>query len=279
MDINFYIPRWGNRHLLWADFALKAKEAGYVGVEAGLPIDEEEKLAMFDALSSTGLSWIGQHFETATTDFKEHAKQFESRLYALAAAKPLFINSQTGKDFFTFEQNSELIAIAARIATETGLLILHETHRGKFSFCTTATVNYLLKYPDLKLTADFSHWCCVAESYLQNQQEAVDLAISRTAHFHARVGFPGGPQVNNPAAPEWKEALDFHCQWWDAIVQRHLALKANKLTITCEFGPYPYMPQLPFSQNDVSDLWEVNLFMKNFLQKRYATSAKANTLK
>jgi hypothetical protein len=29
------------------------------------------------------------------------------------------------------------------------------------------------------------------------------------------------------------------------------------------------MPQLPFSQKDVSDLWEVNLFMKSFLEKRY----------
>jgi hypothetical protein len=62
-------------------------------------------------------------------------------------------------------------------------------------------------------------------------------------------------------------------------VQHNLALKAKTLTITCEFGPYPYMPQLPFSQHNVSDLWEVNLFMKSFLQKRYATSAKANSLK
>lgn len=278
MKINFYIPRWGNRHLSWTDFAFKAKQAGYAGVEANLPTDEEEKASMFEALKSNDLSWIGQHFETSTADFDDHLIQFESRLYALAAAKPLFINSQTGKDFFTFEQNSILIESAARIATETGLLILHETHRGKFSFCTTSTINYLHKYPDLKLTADFSHWCCVAESYLQNQLEAVNLAISRAAHFHARVGFLGGPQINNPAAPEWNEALDFHCQWWDAIVQRHLALKAKELTITCEFGPYPYMPQLPFSQHDVSDLWDVNLFMKNFLQKRYATFEASNSL-
>jgi hypothetical protein len=279
MEIKFYIPRWGNRHLSWADFALKAKQAGYAGVETNLPIDEEERASMFEAFTNNGLSWIGQHFETSTADFDDHLVQFESRLYALAVAKPLFINSQTGKDFFTFEQNSKLIESAARIATETGLLILHETHRGKFSFCTTATANYLHQYPDLLLTADFSHWCCVAESYLQDQQESVNLAINRTAHFHARIGFPGSPQVNNPAAPEWKEALYFHCKWWDAIVQHNLALKAKTLTITCEFGPYPYMPQLPFSQHNVSDLWEVNLFMKSFLQKRYATSAKANSLK
>ncbi|MNJ95485.1 Xylose isomerase-like TIM barrel [compost metagenome] len=270
MELEFYIPRWGNRHLSWADFASKAKLAGYAGVEAGLPVDEEEQLDMFKQLKENGLRWIGQHFETATADFAAHVRQFETRLYALAAANPVLINSQTGKDFFTFDQNSELIALAARISKETGVRILHETHRGKFSFCTSATLPYLQQYPDLRLTADFSHWCCVAESYLQDQQEILQLAIDRTDHFHSRVGFPGGPQVNHPAAPEWKEALDFHCAWWDAIVQRHAALKTKTLTITCEFGPYPYMPQLPFNQEPVSDLWEVNLFMKSFLEKRYA---------
>lgn len=270
MEIEFYIPRWGNRHLSWADFAEKAKLAGYAGVEANLPADEAEQLEMFTQLNDKGLRWIGQHFETATADFAAHVQQYGIRLYALAAAKPVLINSQTGKDFFTFEQNSELIALAARISKETGVRILHETHRGKFSFCTSATAPYLHQYPDLRLTADFSHWCCVAESYLQDQQEILQLAIDRTDHFHSRVGFPGGPQVSHPAAPEWKEALDFHCEWWDAIVQRHSVLKTKTLTITCEFGPYPYMPQLPFNQEPVSDLWEVNLFMKRFLEERYA---------
>lgn len=278
MEINFFIPRWGNRHLSWADFTLKAKQAGYTGVEANLPVDEEDRANMFEQLSKNSLKWIGQHFETSTSDFEEHLTAYERRLHTLAAAKPLFINSQTGKDFFTFEQNSRLIECAAGVATATGVRILHETHRGKFSFCTTTTVNYLNSYPDLQLTADFSHWCCVAESYLQDQQDAVNLAINRTAHFHARVGFPGGAQVNNPSAPEWKEALGYHCQWWDAIVQRHYDLKTSEFTITCEFGPYPYMPQLPFSQHDVSDLWQANLFMKNYLQKRYATFATANSL-
>ncbi len=269
MDIKFFIPRWGNRHLSWADFALKAKNAGYAGVEAGLPILGEEQTEMFDQLEKNSLSWVGQHFETNTSVFTDYYKEFEARLSALATVKPLFINSQTGKDFFTFEQNSKLIELASKISIENGVTILHETHRGKFSFCAAYTAEFLKKYTDLRITADFSHWCCVSESYLQDQKESLDLAVSRTDHFHSRVGFPGGPQVNNPAAPEWKEALDFHCEWWDAIVKHHLALKTPTLTITCEFGPFPYMAQHPFSQEDVSDLWEANLFMKAFLEKKY----------
>ena len=269
MRIDFFIPRWGNRHISWADFCAKAKHAGYAGVEANLSADPIEQHEMFEALAAHDLRWIGQHFETSTPDFDLHLEQYQTKLYALAAAKPILINTQTGKDYFSFEQNCLLIEQASRISKETGVLILHETHRGKFGFCTTATAAYLIKYPELQITADFSHWCCVAESFLQDQQEIMNLAITRAAHFHARVGFPGGPQVNDPAAPEWTEALGFHCQWWDAIVHTHRDKGAERLTVTCEFGPFPYMPQLPVTKTDVSDLWELNLFMKNYLEQRY----------
>jgi sugar phosphate isomerase/epimerase len=269
MKIKFYAPRWGNRHLTWDNFLKKVKAAGYDGIEANLSADLHEREEMLSLLKTYELEWIGQHFETINADFEEHKQQYEARLYALAAAKPLFINAQTGKDFFTLTQNSELIELAVLINKETGVTIIHETHRGKFSFCTSATEIYLDKFPDLRLTADFSHWCCVAESYLQDQQEILKKAISRTDHFHCRVGYPGGPQVNNPEAPDWKEALDFHLVWWDAIVLNHLEKKSQAVTITCEFGPFPYMQQLPFTLEPVSSLWEVNLFMKNLLKNRY----------
>ncbi len=53
MEIKFFIPRWGNRDLSWADFAVKAKSAGYDGVESGLPIDEIEQVEMFDTFKKT----------------------------------------------------------------------------------------------------------------------------------------------------------------------------------------------------------------------------------
>lgn len=270
MEIKFYIPRWGNRHLSWAAFALKAKQAGYDGIEANLPVDEAEKIEMLAEIKANGLTWIGQHFETSTSVFEDHLREFESWLFYLASASPMFINSQTGKDFFTVEQNSQLIAMAEMVSNQTGVKIIHETHRGKFGFCTSAAAIYLNKFENLRITADFSHWCCVAESYLKDQTELLNLAISRADHIHARVGYPGGPQINHPAAPEWEEAVAIHCNWWDEIVKQHTASGSKELTFTCEFGPFPYMPQLPFSKDDVSDLWEINLYMKNLLKARYS---------
>jgi len=98
--------------------------------------------------------------------------------------------------------------------------------------------------------------------------KCMTLAIERTDHIHARVGYPEGPQVPDPRAPEWKEALDHHLQWWDAVI----ALKRNKqyiMTITPEFGPYPYMVHLPYTDKPICNQWDVNLFMMQTLRTRY----------
>jgi hypothetical protein len=73
----------------------------------------------------------------------------------------------------------------------------------------------------------------------------------------------------NPRAPEWASALETHAKWWDAIRNRP-ALAGRDLTVTCEFGPAPgYLPTLPYTRQPVVSQWEVNLFMKEFLGKRW----------
>ena len=56
------------------------------------------------------------------------------------------IDSQTGKDFFSFEQNSRLIEVAAQHEVSTGVPVCHETHRNKFPFAAHVTFDYLKRY-------------------------------------------------------------------------------------------------------------------------------------
>jgi sugar phosphate isomerase/epimerase len=275
VHIWFFCPLWGSSHLDWKTFFARVKEAGYDGVEMSLPMDKRKQKRILDLVESHGLKWIAQHWETGDPEPGGHLKSCERFLYNLASAKPLFINSQTGRDFFGFEANRTILERAAAIARETGVRILHETHRGRFSFSTTSTLGFLEALPDLRLTADFSHWCAVSESYLQDQPAAMRAAIERADHIHARVGFPQGPQVNDPRAPEWEQALEHHLAWWDAIVAEHRRRGSEALTITPEFGPAPYMPELPYSREPLSDQWEVNVFMKDLLSARYAVTSRA----
>ena len=168
-------------------------------------------------------------------------------------------------------QNQELLAIAHGMSRQTGVAIYHETHRSKFSFAAAVTAAFLRADPELRLVADFSHWCNVSESLLADQAESVALAIDRTEHIHARVGHAHAPQVTDPRAPEWAEALNAHLAWWDAVVARHRHQGTPVLTVTPEFGPAPYMPTLAFTNQPVANQWDLNVFMMALLRERWST--------
>ena len=266
MQIKYFCPHWGSKHLKFTDFLQKVKNAGYDGVEMSLPIHPAEKTEVINAIKNHGLLHIAQHWETITTDFEQHRIEYRRYLENLATANPLFINAHTGKDFFTFEQNAELIDIAAQVSKQYGIEVIHETHRGRFSFAAHITERFMKEITDLKITFDLSHWCNVAESYLENQQESVDLAINRAAHIHSRVGFPEGPQITDPRVPEWKEAVEIHLGWWKRIIELNRNASRQIFTITTEFGPYPYMSILPFTQQPITSQWDVNVYMMNMLK-------------
>jgi sugar phosphate isomerase/epimerase len=261
MRILFFCTTWGQKKTGWDDFFAAIAAQGYHGLETGLPAKEERE-AFREGLEKYDLKFIAQHWETADAAIGPHRQKYEEHLRKLAALKPLFINSHTGKDFFNEEQNGSLLDIAERVTQDTGVQIVHETHRSRFAYAAHVTREYLRKRPSLKLTLDVSHWCAVAESLLHDQQEALELAIKHTAHIHARVGFEQGPQVADPSLPEYAEALDFHLRCWDSVVANH----GNEvLTITPEFGPLPYMP--PGQPENIQ--WQNNLYIMNLLKIRY----------
>jgi len=128
---------------------------------------------------------------------------------------------------------------------------------------------FLKKYPDLHITLDVSHWFCVSESYLADQQEAVREAIAHARHIHARVGHAEGPQVWEPSAPEYAEALQAHLAIWDKWIETRMAAGASECTITPEFGPPPYMVFANRQGTPQQEQWRLNSWMKSFLEKRY----------
>jgi sugar phosphate isomerase/epimerase len=268
MNIKFYCPRWGAEDT-WESFCKRVKEAGYDGIETpASSFDFPELDDILAAAKKYKLEIIGQYYQSFESDPAAHEKNYEQHLRTLAALRPVFINAQTGKDFFSYEQNVRLFEIARKFSKETGIPVVHETHRGKALFAAHITRPFLERNADLRLTLDISHWCNVHESLLHDQTENVELALTRTAHLHSRVGHPEGPQVNDPRAPEWKETVDVHLRWWDTVVEHHRRNNSS-LTITTEFGPAGYLPVLPYTQQPVADQWQINVYMLNLLKNRY----------
>ena len=269
MKIKYFCPFWGSDHIPFDTFCEKVKSEGFDGVEMGLPTDKSKKGEIINELEKFDLELIGQHYETLEPDFEVHKKLFKHHLENLTDSPALFINSQTGKDYYTFDQNKALINSADQVAANTNVKIVHETHRGKFSFAAHITKQYLEKLPELRITLDISHWCNVAETFLDDQQEAIDLAIKRTDHIHSRVGYQEGPQIPDPRAPEWQDAVEIHALWWDQVIKLKRKSGADQFTITSEFGAPPYLLLMPFTRQPITSQWEINVHMMNLLRDRY----------
>ena len=250
------------------EFCAKAKKEGYNGIEVWMPGDDKGRNEIAEATKKHGLL-LGFLYGGSDKDPQKHLTQFKDGVTAGAKLKPIYINCHSGKDYFSFEQNKPFIDFTTQLSKQTGIPIYHETHRGRSLFAGHTTRNFIEKIPELRITLDISHWCAVHESLLWDQTETVDLTLSRTDHIHARVGHAEGPQVSDPRAPEWEDAVKKHIEWWDKVVERKKK-NGERLTILTEFGPPDYLWTLPYTRQPVADQWGINVHMMNVLRKRYS---------
>jgi sugar phosphate isomerase/epimerase len=251
----------------WDEYCGKAKAAGYDGCEIWWPQDDKERKRMFEALRKYDLQY-GFLWGSGEVEFAKHEEQFKRVVEDIAKSKPLFINCHSGKDFFSAEQKSKLIGYTTELAGSSGIPVYHETHRGRACYSVPVTLELLERNPELRLTLDISHWCNVHESLLQDQGESIETVLARTDHIHARVGHPEGPQVTDPRAPEWENAMRAHLAWWDRVVGMKKQAGVP-LTILTEFGPPDYMPTTPYTRQPLADQWDINVYMMQTLRKRY----------
>jgi sugar phosphate isomerase/epimerase len=267
MKLLWICPLWGLQGPTPASRLARVKDAGFDGVECGVPVDAVERAELAKLLRDLDLRLVGQQWTTGA-DAAEHARSFEEQYRRAVDLSPLFVNSHTGRDIFPLSENLVVFEAAARLEAQAGVRVVHEIHRGRPTYSVPSTMALLDALPDLRLTADFSHWCCVHESLLEDQKGDVARAIRHVRHLHARVGHAEGPQVADPRAPQWTAELGAHLLWWQAVVDRARAAKDAVLTICPEFGPANYMTLLPETGAAIADQWTINRWMKDFLRDR-----------
>ncbi len=270
MEIKILSPLWGHEHRDLTSFVDQIKEAGYDGIDTWVPSEAAQRKLLYDHLQQEEMCIVTHQHAAAGADFHAFKLSFREQLELCAEPGPILINSHTGRDYFSFNQNTELIEIASDFSARTGILVCHETHRGRFGYSPQMIQEFFNMQTPFSLTADLSHWVCVTESMLEHFGATLKETIRRSRCIHARVGFEEGPQVPHPGAPEWQYALDHFLGWWDAIVAASAQAGVTYLPITTEAGPQPYMPSHPYTNSPVADQYEVNTWMKDLLHNRYA---------
>ncbi|SEM86966.1 sugar phosphate isomerase/epimerase [Paenibacillus sp. OV219] len=264
MQTKFLKPLWGMEGS-YREMFTRIQAAGFDGVETPMP-DVAEESEFKELLQEFGLDFVPQIFTGGT----DHAASFQEQVERAVSFKPLFVNSHSARDSMTFDEQIDFFTKALAVERSTGLMVGHETHRQRAMFTPWTTARLLEALPELKLTADLSHWTCVCESHLEDNQADIALAVSRTLHIHARVGYAEGPQVPDPSAPEYATEVALFEGWWKQMIQARAAQGQQFAYVAPEFGPPGYLHTLPHTNVPVADLWEVN----DWIYRRFRENVK-----
>lgn len=276
MNIHFLCPRWGSEIIPWKTFLPSVKAAGYVGIEWFPNGENTDPGEVIRLLQQYGLDYaIVMAVVNAPQQPADYTNALQTQLLELCSLgkhgqAPLFVSAQTGREYFTAKQIDECLDVCRKVSEQTGIPVYQETHRNKWSYAAHVVAPVLDTHSDLLLTFDVSHWFCVSESYLEDQSEAVEKAITRTRHIHARVGHTEGPQVWEPVSEEFAAALEAHLKIWDEYIRQRRVAGAAYCTITPEFGPPPYLVFANRTGTPQEEQWRLNVWMKDLLEKRYS---------
>jgi hypothetical protein len=277
MKLLLFRSLWTNGFDL--DAALADCRAGdFDGVEGPLPNEAAARVRFARAMEEADVPWLaeivtgGGYVPDPRRTPAEHLAELRAKLEAaLAAYAPIHVTILAGSDAWPLAESAEFYGRALGICRELRVAASFETHRSRPTFSPWHTAELLRQFPELRLTCDFSHWCCVCERLvLDEAPELLALCAERARHIHARVGYAQGPQVPHPAAPEYAAELEAHERWWDQIWISREIDGAGLLTMAPEFGPDGYLQSAPFGGPAAASLDEVNSWMARRQRARYS---------
>jgi sugar phosphate isomerase/epimerase len=226
--------------------------AGYRAIETPAP-PPAERARFRSLLDANGLQYIAMIFTSGAT-VADHLAAFRSQVAAAAELNPILINAHSGRDAWNADDADRFFAEALTIEADMPIPVAHETHRGRATFTPWATARLLDRFDQLRLCCDLSHWVCVCERLIDDQEAIIRQCATRCIHLHARVGYEQGPQAPDPRAPEYRPHLEAHERWWGMIWDAQAARGMPVSTLTPEYGPPGYLHTLPYTNVPVADL-------------------------
>ncbi|KAL4878269.1 xylose isomerase-like protein [Aspergillus karnatakaensis] len=234
------------------------KAHGYAGIEADIARLSADDLRLLRSnadevgLEITALTfsawpqYVGPRPRGLTPDY--HLKFLREQLRLASILRPVLANVQSGADYWSWDESVYFYQNALKIEKEEGFegRVCHETHRNRSLFNPYSADYILQKVPDLKITADISHWVVVCERLLDEGEEDKEILtriIPHVGHIHTRMGTTQSSQCPEPLNPVFAAEKKFFDTLWLRIVKhKHETDPNGRLTWVPEYGPYPYHP-------------------------------------
>jgi hypothetical protein len=237
------------------------RDAGFDG--AGVRFaDDAHARQVTGFLRAHGLAWQAQCYPATVEDLRP----ILDRVQALGADH---VNLQPDVRPYRLEDGFPCVEGWRRLAAEAGVPVYIETHRDRMTTDLITTLHLLDRFPDLRLTADLSHyllgrefaWPVSAENHA-----LIHRVLDHAWAFHGRVASREQIQLQI-SFPHHRDWLELFMGWWEYGFRswRRRAPPDATLTFLCELGPKEYAMTGPDGA-ELSDRWQEALLLKGMIR-------------
>ena len=244
----------------------------------------EQKLAMIrDAgFDGAGVRFIDPDFAKEVTGFlRANQMIWQAQCYPTSVddLKPVLdLVARLGADHVNLQPDVRPQRLEAcipllegwrRLGDEAGVAVHVETHRDRMTTDLFFTLQLLDCFPDLRLTADVSHYL-VGREFAWPVDEVNHAMVHRILDhswgIHGRIASREQVQISLDF-PQHQGWVDLFMGWWEYAIRswRNRAGPDAVLTFLCELGPPPYAITGPDGA-ELSDRWQDALRMKDMIQ-------------
>lgn len=257
----------------------------------GLEWSLDEKLEMIQAagFDGCGVRFADRDYARTVTGFlREHGMSWQAQCYprTVDELKPIIehvqelgadhINLQADVRPYRLEDCVPYIEGWHRLASDAGIVLHIETHRDRMTTDLFFTLHLLDRFPDLRFTADLSHYLVGREFAWPVDAENHALMhriLDSSWAFHGRVASREQVQIQTSFAHH-RQWVDLFMGWWEygfRSWQRRAGPDAT-LTFLCELGPTPYAIT-GADGYELSDRWQESIAMKDEVRSLWARVA------
>ncbi len=244
----------------------------------------QTQLAMIrDAgFDGAGVRFIDPAFATEVTSFlRDHNMIWQAQCYPkdVDSLNPVLelvarlgadhVNLQPDVRPHQIEQCIPLLEGWRRLADEAGVALNIETHRDRMTTDLFFTLRLLDCFPDLRLTADVSHYL-VGREFAWPVDDVNHAMIHRILDqswaIHGRIASREQIQISL-GFPQHAGWVELFMGWWEYAIRswRNRAGPDAILTFLCELGPPPYAITGPDGA-ELSDRWQDALAMQRMIR-------------
>lgn len=248
-------------------------------------IDEKLRMIIDAGFDGAGIRFIDPAYVArVTADLRAHGLTWQAQCYPrtvedlvpvlelVAKHGADHVNLQPDVRPYDLDSCLPLLEGWVTLAKQAGMTLNIETHRNRMTTDLLFTLHLLDRLPELRLTADISHyvvgrefeWPISAENHA-----LIHRILDQSWAIHGRVASREQIQlqISFPRHQEW---LTLFVGWWDYALRswRRRATKDGVLTFLCELGP----PEYAMTGRDgyeLSDRWDESLTLMQLMRERW----------